>query len=85
MYVIRRRQQDGGGFVSRSGVPGSYTEHNVFEIRVFATRREAEANRCVGNERVLPLAPILGLDALCDATIKGEEATCRPGSASTSC
>jgi hypothetical protein len=53
MYVIKRTDQ-GGGYVARPGMQSSYTVH-VEHVRKFATREEAESNRCPGNEVVVPL------------------------------
>jgi len=53
MYVIKRTDQ-GGGYVAKSGMDNSYTTH-VEHVRKFATREEAESNRCPGNEVVVQL------------------------------
>lgn len=50
MYVIRRTDQ-GGGWVARPGSSGSYTKC-LSRVRVFASREEAERNRCPENEVV---------------------------------
>jgi len=59
-YLIQRTDQ-GGGYVARPGSQSSYTR-NVLAARRFATREEAEAQRCPGNER------IVSLDDIIDAT-----------------
>ena len=57
-YVIRRTDQ-GGGYVSRPGAPSSYT-HALQHARVFATRGEAERERCPENEKILTLEQAVG-------------------------
>lgn len=59
MYVIKRTDQ-GGGYVAKPGNPSSYT-NRIRRIRKFATREEAEANRCPGNEVVVPYSYITGV------------------------
>jgi len=57
MYVLIRTDQ-GGGYVARVGNPGSYT-WKLEDARVFATREAAEAERCKGNEQVVPVEGLL--------------------------
>lgn len=54
MYVIKRTDQ-GGGYVAVSGNGSSYT-NRVRLMRKFTTKEEAEANRCSGNEIVVPFS-----------------------------
>lgn len=56
-YVIKRTDQ-GGGYVAPAGSPKSYT-HSIEKARKFATREQAEADRCEGNEVVLDLGEVL--------------------------
>ena len=56
-YVILRTDQ-GGGYVSRPGSPGSYT-HRLELARIYKTRDAAHEDRCPGNEVVLPVDDIL--------------------------
>lgn len=49
MYVIRRTDQE-GGWVTSAGSHHSYTPY-LQNARRYATRAEAEADRCGGNER----------------------------------
>jgi hypothetical protein len=53
-FLIERTDQ-GGGFVTPPGSDKSYTPFPHL-ARVFPTREAAEADRCVGNERVVRLA-----------------------------
>ena len=50
MYVIERTDQ-GGGFVSVRGSPGSYTQ-DLRKARTFSRREDAMKERCPGNEVV---------------------------------
>jgi hypothetical protein len=52
-YVLWRTDQ-GRGWVTRAGSPGSYTG-KLQQARTFATREDAERNRCPGNEIVQSL------------------------------
>lgn len=52
-YVIKRLDQ-GGGYVSRPGSVHSYTKRLRDALR-FNSREDAEACRCVENERVLSI------------------------------
>mgnify|MGYP001576708874 CR=1 FL=1 len=52
-YIILRTDR-GGAYVSRQGSTHSYTTRLQY-ARTFATREEAEANRCPDNEMVLRL------------------------------
>jgi len=56
-YVLKRTDQ-GGGFVTRPGSPGSYTK-DILQARVFSTKEEADANKCPGNETVLAIDSLL--------------------------
>jgi hypothetical protein len=49
VYVLRRTI---GGYVTWPGSARSYTR-NVLDARWFATREEAERNRCPDNEHVV--------------------------------
>lgn len=60
-YVLERTDQ-GGGFVTRPGSRGSYTRDLRF-ARVFATRAEADANRCPGNECIREVSEVVGRGA----------------------
>ncbi len=57
MYVLKRMDQ-GGGYVSKPGSRSSYTR-NVAQAQKYSTREEAEGNRCVENEIIVPLEGIL--------------------------
>lgn len=59
MYVIKRTDQ-GGGYVAVAGNRCSYTK-SVRQMRKFRTADEAEANRCPGNEVVVPLNHVIGV------------------------
>jgi hypothetical protein len=52
MYVIIR---DDGQYVRPSGSPMMYSKL-LQEAKVYKSRDEAERDRCVENERVVPLA-----------------------------
>lgn len=49
MSFLLRRTDQGGGWVAKSGSPGSYT-HKLQHARRFETRYQAERERCVENE-----------------------------------
>ena len=51
MYVLKRTDQH-GGYVTQPGDPSSYT-HNLARARTFASREDAERQRCKENEVVL--------------------------------
>jgi hypothetical protein len=51
MYVLQRTNQ-GGGYVARPGSLRSYTR-KLQHARTFATREQAERERCPENERVV--------------------------------
>lgn len=55
-YVIKRTDQS-GGYVSRPGLKESYTK-NIEKIRVFATMEDAQRERCVEDEVVVPMDEI---------------------------
>lgn len=57
MYIIKRIDEDGGGYVARTDSRQSYTQ-NIDLVRIFKTKKEAERNRCVENEVVVPLDEI---------------------------
>ena len=50
-YVLNRTDQ-GRGYVTPAGSPGSYTA-KLQDARLFPTREAAEAERCVENEIVV--------------------------------
>ena len=56
-YVLERTDQ-GGGYVTPRGSSHSYTK-DLRCAMVWTTREEAEADRCVENERVVDLAELL--------------------------
>lgn len=56
MFVIRRVGDD--KFVAPPGREKSYTP-DLTQARIFPTREAAEAERCVENEYILPLAACL--------------------------
>ena len=60
MYILKRTDQ-GGGYVAPRGSNKSYVK-NPREARIFRTINEAEQDRCIGNEVIIPLQPFL--DAL---------------------
>lgn len=51
-YALQRIPD--GAFVARPGSASSYTRQ-VLDARVFRTEAEAEANRCIENERIVDL------------------------------
>lgn len=55
MYVLRRSD---GAFVAPAGQSQSYTPL-LQEAVVYTTRELAEANRCPGNEFVIPIQDLL--------------------------
>ena len=59
MYVLKRIDQ-GGGYVAVSGHKTSYTK-SVYYMKGFATREEAESNRCVENEVIVDLNDLIGI------------------------
>ena len=58
MFVIKRTDQ-GGGYVARPGSRNSYTTR-IERARVFDTKEDAERDRCVENEIVLPVREVMG-------------------------
>ena len=50
-FVLERTDQ-GGGYVAPPGSAKSYVQ-DVLKARVFDTREEAEADRCVENEIIV--------------------------------
>jgi hypothetical protein len=52
MYIIKRTEKDGGGYVAKEGSAHSYT-HDMSKARTFKTLEEAERNRCPDNEIIL--------------------------------
>lgn len=58
MYVIKRTSA-GGGYVARPGSRHSYTR-SIDRARLFRTRDEANDNRCVTNEIVVPAPGVCG-------------------------
>jgi hypothetical protein len=59
MYLLRRIDQ-GGGYVTAAGSRNSYTR-NPLKARRFATRQEAEANRCPDNEVAVDFHKLIGV------------------------
>jgi len=57
MFVIKRTDQ-GGGYVAMPGSEHSYTQ-KLENARTFSSKDEANAERCPGNEIVLPVNEIL--------------------------
>lgn len=57
MYVLVRTDQ-GGGFVTKPGSRGSYT-NKLQEARVYETREQASKDACPENERVVAVADLL--------------------------
>ena len=53
MYVLERTNQ-GGGYVAKPGKDGSYTS-KLQHARMFATREQAERERCPENEHVVTI------------------------------
>ena len=51
-FLIKRTDQ-GGGYVARPGQFSSYTK-DIKAARIFKTKEEAEKERCVGNEVIIP-------------------------------
>lgn len=56
-YVLRRTDQ-GGGYVAESGSDKSYT-HQLENAKRFPTREAADADRCKGNEVIVPVDQLL--------------------------
>ena len=56
MYVIQRIPDK--AFVARSGRSGSYTR-KLQLAQTYKTREAANANRCTGNETVVPVQCLL--------------------------
>lgn len=56
-FLLERTDQ-GGGFVAPPGSGRSYTK-NALDARFFATREEAERERCVENERIVDLDALI--------------------------
>ena len=56
MYLLRRTDQR-GGYVAKPGLK-SYT-NDIKEMRKFDTREEAERERCVDNEIIVPIEEAL--------------------------
>lgn len=56
-YVLRRTDQ-GGGYVAKPGSKGSYTK-KLENARIFQTREQADAERCKGNEVIVPIRDLL--------------------------
>ena len=56
-YLLKRTDQ-GGGYVSKPGMKSSYTR-SAANARKFNTREAAESDRCVDNEIIVDLNPIL--------------------------
>lgn len=54
-YIIKRTDQ-GGGYVAREGSASSYVKSPSLARR-FPSYREADANRCPGNEVILEYFP----------------------------
>lgn len=55
-YVIKRTDQS-GGYVAKPGLKESYIK-DIEKVRVFATLEEAQRERCVENEIVVPMDEI---------------------------
>ena len=59
MYVLKRTDQ-GGGYVAKDGYKSSYVSlRGIQRIKKFATILEAEKERCVDNEIILDLDPLI--------------------------
>ena len=59
MYVLNRTDQ-GGGYVSKDGCESSYVSlRGIQQVKKFATILEAEKERCVDNEIILDLDPLI--------------------------
>ena len=56
MYVIQRTTD--GAYVNQPGSRASYTR-SLERARKFATREAAEADRCPGNEQIVPVSDLL--------------------------
>lgn len=57
MFVIKRTDQ-GRGYLAPAGSHHSYT-HSLENARTFSTREQADAERCHGNEIVVPISELL--------------------------
>jgi len=56
MYLLKRIED--GRFVAKRGMANSYT-FDITDIRIFATRKAAELNRCVENEVIVSLEDMM--------------------------
>lgn len=55
MYVIQRTD---GAYVAMPGIPSSYTRL-LQDARTFATREQAERERCPGNESIVRVDQVM--------------------------
>ncbi len=56
-YVIKRTDQ-GGGYLTPTGSHASFT-HRLENARTFATKADADAERCVENEIAVPVSSLM--------------------------
>lgn len=56
-YVIKRTDQ-GGGYVAKPGSEHSYT-HKLEDARTWASREDAERERCPGNEIIISVSRLI--------------------------
>lgn len=56
MYLLKRTDQ-GGGYVSKPGLKEAYTT-NLDKVRIFTSKEDAERNRCIENEIIIPLSDL---------------------------
>lgn len=59
MGYLLRKTDGRGGYVAPAGSARAYVR-NTAKARVFRTREEAEANRCIENEVIVNLSPRTG-------------------------
>lgn len=52
MYIIKRIEKDGGGYVAKDGSEHSYT-YDITKAKTFKTLEAAELNCCPDNEIIL--------------------------------
>ena len=62
MYVIQRVTDD--AYVNQPGSRSSYT-HSLERAQKFGTAEQADRNRCPGNERVVNVDNIHGMNVRC--------------------
>ena len=59
MFVLERTDQGGGYVGANSGHTGQSYVHDLRKAKTFSTRDQAETERCVGNEIIVPISELL--------------------------